>query len=90
MNITTKTTRAQLAAHIAEQASLIDAKDVTIAELRKERDAPQSVVDRLVLWGDDALRALDNAERGLKGSLKAVALAFIAGIVIGYIAKAVL
>jgi len=38
MNITTKTTRAQLAAHIAEQDSLIDAKDVTIAELRKKRD----------------------------------------------------
>jgi uncharacterized membrane-anchored protein YhcB (DUF1043 family) len=38
MKITTKTTRAEMAAHIAEQASLIDALKVTRDELRKERD----------------------------------------------------
>jgi hypothetical protein len=34
MNITSKTTRAQMAAHIAEQDSFIDALKVTRAELR--------------------------------------------------------
>ena len=74
MKITTKTTRAQLAAHIAEQDSLIDALKVTRDELRKERD------ELLKDWYGQQLAAID---LGLSANFNRwfyVSLGFVAGV----------
>lgn len=68
-------------------ASLIEAKDVTIAELRKERDALDlrcAVLDACYALSTSSLDAakdtLDHATRVVQNELRNLTLAFIAGI----------